>query len=157
MTAWLKITRPNVEVGGNFVIYQTVIIDLERATGFAMQNATNVAFFVDGKTFVVQQPVGRQIVPDRHRLCPESHRAVPDLIPQRKGVVMAATWLKYQNNDNATVIFNLDHATHFRHVAAGDELFVEVYADGTMHSILQADRSRRLPDRDELHRHDHQL
>jgi len=55
MTAWLKITRPNVEVGGNFVIYQTVIVDLERATGFAMQNATNVPFFVDGKTFVVQQ------------------------------------------------------------------------------------------------------
>ena len=55
MPAWLKITRPNVEVGGNFVIYQTVVIDLERAAGFAMQNPTNVAFFVDGKTFVVQQ------------------------------------------------------------------------------------------------------
>ncbi len=55
MAAWLKITRPNVEVGGNFVIYQTVIVDLERATGFAMQNPTNAAFFIDGKTFVVQQ------------------------------------------------------------------------------------------------------
>ena len=50
---------------------------------------------------------------------------------------MAATWLKYQNNENATAIFNLDHATHFRHVAAGDESFVEVYADGTMHSIMK--------------------
>ena len=57
MAAWIKITRPNVEVGGNFVIYQTVILDLERATGFAMQNPTNVAFFIDGKTFVVQQPL----------------------------------------------------------------------------------------------------
>ncbi len=50
---------------------------------------------------------------------------------------MAATWLKYQNNENASVIFNLDHATHFRHVTAGDESFVEVYANGTMHSILR--------------------
>lgn len=57
MAAWIKIVRPNVEVGGNFVIYQTVIVDLERAAGFAMQNATNVAFFIDGKTFVVQQPL----------------------------------------------------------------------------------------------------
>ena len=55
MAAWIKITRPNVEVGGNFVIYQALVIDLERATGFAMQNPTNLAFFIDGKTFVVQQ------------------------------------------------------------------------------------------------------
>ena len=55
MTAWLKITRPNVEVGGNFVIYQSIIIDLERATGFGMQNATSVTFFVEGKAFVVNQ------------------------------------------------------------------------------------------------------
>ena len=50
---------------------------------------------------------------------------------------MASTWLKYKNNENATVIFNLDHATHFRHVSSGDESFVEVYADETMHSILK--------------------
>jgi len=50
---------------------------------------------------------------------------------------MAATWLKYQNSENATVIFNLDRATSFRHVAAGNESFVEVYADGTTHSILR--------------------
>jgi hypothetical protein len=50
---------------------------------------------------------------------------------------MAATWLKYQNSENATVIFNLDRATSFRHVASGDESFVEVYADDTMHSILR--------------------
>ena len=47
-----------------------------------------------------------------------------------------ATWLKYKNNDNATMIFNLDHTTHFRHVAAGDESFIEVYADDTMHSVM---------------------
>lgn len=50
---------------------------------------------------------------------------------------MAATWIKYQNNDSATVIFNLDRATHFRHIASGQESFVEVYADGTMHSIMR--------------------
>jgi hypothetical protein len=50
---------------------------------------------------------------------------------------MASTWIKYKNNENATMIFMLDHATHFRHVADGDESFVEVYAEGTMHSILQ--------------------
>jgi len=55
MPAWIKITRPNIEIGGNFVIYQTVIIDLERATGFGMQNPTNLAFFIEGKTFVIQQ------------------------------------------------------------------------------------------------------
>jgi hypothetical protein len=55
MPSWLKITRPNVEVGGNFVIYQTVIIDLERATGFGMQNPTSVTFFIEGKAFVVNQ------------------------------------------------------------------------------------------------------
>jgi hypothetical protein len=50
---------------------------------------------------------------------------------------MAGTWLKYKNNDNATVIFNLDHMTHIRHIADGGESFVEVYADGTMHSIMR--------------------
>jgi hypothetical protein len=57
MPAWIKLTRPNVEVGGNFVLYQTAIIDLERASGFAMQNPTSIAFFVDGKAFVVNQQI----------------------------------------------------------------------------------------------------
>ncbi len=57
MASWLKILRANVEVGGNFVLYQTVLVDLERAAGFAMQNPTNVAFFIDGKTFVVNQQI----------------------------------------------------------------------------------------------------
>jgi hypothetical protein len=50
---------------------------------------------------------------------------------------MAATWLKYKNNDNATIIFNLDHATHFRHIAEHEMSFLEVFADGTMHNILR--------------------
>jgi hypothetical protein len=55
MAAWLKITRPNVEVGSSFVLFQAVVIDLERAAGFAVQNQGSVSFFVDGKAFVVQQ------------------------------------------------------------------------------------------------------
>ncbi len=50
---------------------------------------------------------------------------------------MAATWIKYKNNDNATMIFNLDQATHFRHVGTGEESFFEVYTNGATHSILR--------------------
>jgi hypothetical protein len=50
---------------------------------------------------------------------------------------MAATWLKYKNSENATVIFNLDRASHFRHIADGDSSFLEVFADGTVHNILR--------------------
>lgn len=50
---------------------------------------------------------------------------------------MAANWLKYKNNDNATIIFDLDRATHYRHIADGASSFLEVFADGTMHSILR--------------------
>lgn len=55
MAAWLKITKPNVEIGANFLIYQVLIVDLELATGFAMQAAGSVSFFIDGKAFVVQK------------------------------------------------------------------------------------------------------
>ncbi len=47
-----------------------------------------------------------------------------------------ATWIKFQNNENATEIFDIDRATHFRHVAANDESFIEVHADGAIHSIM---------------------
>jgi hypothetical protein len=50
---------------------------------------------------------------------------------------MAATWLKYKNSDNATIIFNLDRATSYRHISDHDASFLEVFADGTMHSILR--------------------
>jgi len=50
---------------------------------------------------------------------------------------MRGTWLRYKNNDNASVIFNLDLATHFRYISAGDESFIEVFAEGTMHSIMK--------------------
>ena len=36
-----------------------------------------------------------------------------------------------------SVIFNLDLATHFRHISAGDESFIEVFAEGAMHSIMR--------------------
>ena len=50
---------------------------------------------------------------------------------------MPATWIKYQNNDNATVIFNLDQATHFRHIAGGEESFVEIFTASAKHSIMK--------------------
>lgn len=55
MPAWLKVTKPNVEVGANFVLYQSAILDLEQATGFAIQTAGSVTVFIDGKAFSVQK------------------------------------------------------------------------------------------------------
>jgi hypothetical protein len=55
MTAWLKITKPNVEVGANFVLYQSAILDIEEATGFAVQTAGTVAVFINGKAYVIQK------------------------------------------------------------------------------------------------------
>lgn len=55
MAAWLKVTKPNVEVGGNFVFYQSALLDLEQATGFGIQNEGSVAVFFPGKSFVVQR------------------------------------------------------------------------------------------------------
>lgn len=60
MPAWIKVTRPNVEVGGNFVFYQSMVLDLEQATGFGLQNAGSVAVFIGGKAFVVQQQFDAQ-------------------------------------------------------------------------------------------------
>lgn len=55
MPLWLKVTRPNVEIGANFVLYQAVLIDMERVTGYAIQNQGSVTVFVDSKAFVIQQ------------------------------------------------------------------------------------------------------
>jgi hypothetical protein len=55
MANWLKITRPNVEMSNGFLLYQSLIINLDAATGFAIQNAGTVSVFIDGKAFVVQQ------------------------------------------------------------------------------------------------------
>ena len=55
MPAWIKVTRPNVEIGANFVLYQSVVLNLDEAKGFAIQNAGTVTVFIDGKAFVVQQ------------------------------------------------------------------------------------------------------
>lgn len=48
-----------------------------------------------------------------------------------------ATWIKFRNNDNATEIIDLDRATHFRHVSANDESFIEVHVGSTIHSIMK--------------------
>jgi hypothetical protein len=55
MPTWVKITKPNVEVGANFVLYQSAVLDLEQATGFAIQTAGTVTVFIDGKAFVIQK------------------------------------------------------------------------------------------------------
>ncbi|MCU0495961.1 MAG: hypothetical protein MUF87_01265 [Anaerolineae bacterium] len=55
MPAWVKITRPNIEVGAQFTLFQALIVDLERATGFAIQNQGSVGFIIDGKVYTVQQ------------------------------------------------------------------------------------------------------
>jgi hypothetical protein len=55
MPLWLKVTRPNVEIGTSFVLYQSVLIDMERVTGYAIQNLGSVTVFIDGKAFVIQQ------------------------------------------------------------------------------------------------------
>lgn len=55
MANWLKIARPNVEMSNGFLLYQSLIINLDAANGFAIQNAGSVSVFVDGKAFVVQQ------------------------------------------------------------------------------------------------------
>jgi len=49
---------------------------------------------------------------------------------------MAYNWVKYNNSDNATELFNLERATRFRHIDPGSEPYVEVYADGDVHTIM---------------------
>jgi hypothetical protein len=55
MALWIKLTRPNVEIGADFVMYQSVFVDMERVTGYATQAQGSVTIFVDGKAFVVQK------------------------------------------------------------------------------------------------------
>ena len=55
MALWLKLNRPNVEIGGGFIMVQSVLIDLERVTGYATQAQGSVTIIIDGKAFVVQQ------------------------------------------------------------------------------------------------------
>lgn len=48
-----------------------------------------------------------------------------------------ATWIKYKNSDNATVIFDINRAASFRHVASGSESFFEVQAEGLTHTVMR--------------------
>lgn len=45
-------------------------------------------------------------------------------------------WIKYSNDNNVTIVLNLDKASRFRHCESGSESFVEVLVDGEIHSIL---------------------
>jgi hypothetical protein len=60
MAAWLKIIKPNIEVGANFVLYQAALVDMEKANAFAIQQAGSVSFMIEGKTYVVQQQFDKE-------------------------------------------------------------------------------------------------
>lgn len=55
MANWLKITKPNIEMSSGFLVYQSAVINLDNATGFAVQNSGSVTVFIDGKSIVIQQ------------------------------------------------------------------------------------------------------
>ena len=55
MPSWIKVNRPNIEVGANFVLFQSAIIDMNEANGFAIQSQGSISFFIDGKAISVQQ------------------------------------------------------------------------------------------------------
>ncbi len=50
---------------------------------------------------------------------------------------MTGTWIKYTPNDSTIEIFNIEHATRFRHVDTPHEAFVEIHADGAVHMITR--------------------
>jgi hypothetical protein len=55
MANWLKVTKPNIEMSSGFLVYQSAVINMDVASGFAVQNAGTVTFFIDGKAYVIQQ------------------------------------------------------------------------------------------------------
>jgi hypothetical protein len=55
MANWLKVIKPNIEMSSGFLLYQSAVINLDAATGFAVQNAGTVTVFMEGKAYVVQQ------------------------------------------------------------------------------------------------------
>ena len=55
MANWLKITKPNIEMSNGFLMYQALIVNMDSAEGFAIQNAGTVTMFINGKAFVIQQ------------------------------------------------------------------------------------------------------
>lgn len=55
MSAWLKISRPSVEVGEGFTMFQSVIVNLERVDMFAVQKPGSITFFIQGKAYMIDQ------------------------------------------------------------------------------------------------------
>jgi len=54
MSLWLKVTRPQIEMGTTLTTFQAAVINLEQAEAFALGEG-HVAFFIDGKGYYVQQ------------------------------------------------------------------------------------------------------
>jgi hypothetical protein len=59
---------------------------------------------------------------------------------------MTSTWIKYRNSENVTIIFNLQGATRFRHYDSGSESYIEVMANGEVHSVLLSTDPRAYQD-----------
>lgn len=55
MSAWIKISRPSVEVGEDFTLFQTIVVNLERVDMFAVQKPGTITFFIQGKAYTVEQ------------------------------------------------------------------------------------------------------
>lgn len=55
MSAWLKISRPSVEVGEGFTLFQSVVVNLERVDMFAVQKPGSITFFIQGKAYMIDQ------------------------------------------------------------------------------------------------------
>jgi hypothetical protein len=49
---------------------------------------------------------------------------------------MAHNWVKYESSEGVYELFNMDRATHFRHIGAGDESQIEIDIDGNMFAIM---------------------
>jgi hypothetical protein len=55
MSAWIKISRPSVEVGEDFTMFQSIVVNLERVDMFAIQKPGSITFFIQGKAYSVEQ------------------------------------------------------------------------------------------------------
>ncbi|MDZ4764760.1 MAG: hypothetical protein SGI73_09425 [Chloroflexota bacterium] len=51
---------------------------------------------------------------------------------------MANNWVKYEASGGSYELVNLDRATRFRHVSAGEESVIEIYIDGQAHTIMKS-------------------
>ncbi|NDJ63367.1 MAG: hypothetical protein GYB67_19760 [Chloroflexi bacterium] len=51
---------------------------------------------------------------------------------------MPTQWIKFSNSDSSIEIFDISQATHFKHIADGDDSFVEVYTGEVVHTVMSS-------------------